>query len=247
MKIIFNKLFYITFLIWVIVFYTSASFLNIWLIKKWISNFENYERTDILDDAIIDLIFIWIWNFNINYTADRIIIESIKYLKEMDHLVKLDIINYVKTSTRPWIVLENFLIRTNKVIWQYSLYKSNLENLISEYKIKSDICSREKKVSDVNFFWALRVFDTDILYSSLKASSERSACYEEYRVLKNWTEIILNLINNRYSLIKEKYWLLETSKEMIIQNISLFENSNIEKLYDIKQKINDFNLSITNF
>lgn len=243
-----NVYFYIAFIAFFLIFnyyfhWSAFSFWSIWLwsVRENIKIGEKFVRQESSDDTAIWValanIKLWEWDFNYYYY----IWEAIKLAETSQLLVANDTVELLESSADKQTILETHLNEIELALNKSQDALSTLNDYINEKKAEQVLCETNKKQADTTFFQWLSSNEKDLIIQWLTESVSNWTCSTDRRIYANAYVAVYNKLDYYSKILVEKRNLIETNQDLILQNYWNFRNTFLEKLIDLRDRLNSYN------
>lgn len=243
MNILKNPLFWLPVLVAALVagfFYSKNK--NIFSAK----NNTNFVQTSNVDNASIDITFLWKQIWQQGFKSDYSIAQTTKLIKSMWDQINADIFQLLEKANNKSSTLNWFL----SLAWaNISDSKNILASLRSQsqklQKISTD-CENQKTQYDKDFFNWLKNNEAETLVNGFEWSKKAWSCSVENRVEANAYKLLADKLENSQKILTQKYDLLNKNKTLIVENYELFKENNLEQLLQVKNSFKNLNSNTPN-
>lgn len=153
---------------------------------------------------------------------DETLASYMVLLQDMKYYADLDIIDLLNNSVYPFQSLESLLLKMENTINNAMIVRSQLNGKLPIFIQTKSECDESKKISDKNFSYALKDFDSANMEKYINESIKYESCSSESRIYYNVYSKIISQLDLYYDVLKNKHDYFYDYKYELIENSKWF-------------------------
>lgn len=251
MKILQNKLFYITLIGWIFLFSSVFgswffSLFSKWTTKQNVKLWDDYIRISDADTVILWTTFANIELWEGNYNQYFYLSKSVNLIIKAELLINTNVVEMLENSLDTSAILENYISQMQNTINEMDEVSLNIQNYILETRSESMMCDNQKRTADNIFSQWIMTNEKDLIMDWMMESANNGPCYIKNRILSNWHAIVLEKMTYIKNILTRKNHIIQTNTDLILHNFLLFKNNTLEDLQQIRDELRsrEFNVPI---